>query len=339
VRGRWLAAALVVALPAALASCGSATSGGGQLLLYNGQHLETTAALVAAFEERTGIKVAVRTSDEAVLANQLIEEGSRSPADVFYTENSPALETVAAHGLLAPVDSTTLTQVPAAASSPKGLWVGVTKRVTVMAYSTSLLKASELPSSVLDLAKPEWRGKIGIAPTETDFQPVVTSVDNAIGEAATVKWLDGLKANAGSHIYPDNESLLQAINTGQVELGVIEQYYWYRLRAEIGKGAMHSSIATFAVGDPGYLATISGAGILASSHDKAAAQKFVAFLVSAQGQEIIAHSDSFEYPLVAGASTPPGEPPISTFHPTPLSVASLGTGATALRLLQEAQLL
>jgi iron(III) transport system substrate-binding protein len=79
--------------------------------------------------------------------------------------------------------------------------------------------------------------------------------------------------------------------------------------------------------------------VVASSHDKSAARRFVAFLVSRQGQEIIAHSDSFEYPLVPGVSTPAGEPPISSLQPTPLSVADLGTGSVALNLLEEAQLL
>jgi iron(III) transport system substrate-binding protein len=217
--------------------------------------------------------------------------------------------------------------------------VGVTKRVTVMAYNTGSLTPAELPTSVLALADPKWKGKIALAPSETDFQPVVTSVYNTVGKAATLRWLEGLKANAGSHIYPDNESMLAAINGGQVELGVIEQYYWYRLQAEIGKAAIHSAIAPFAEGDPGYLSGISGAGVLKSSHEQAAAQQFVAFLVSKQGQAIIAHSDSFEYPLVAGAPTPNGEPPFSSYHPTPLDIKELGTGATALALLKEAQLL
>ena len=169
-RRRWTrrgaALALCLAVPASLAACGSASSSGtGHLVVYSGQHVQTSAALVAAFEQKTGISVAVRSADESVLANQLIAEGSRSPADVFYAENSPALEAVASHGLLAPVRPSTLAQVPASASSPRGLWVGVTARITMMAYNTSRLKPSELPHSILELALPKWKGKLGLAPS------------------------------------------------------------------------------------------------------------------------------------------------------------------------------
>jgi len=338
----WSAALGCLLVPAVLSACGSSgtsSSSKPHLVLYNGQHLQTTNSLVQAFEKKTGITVAVRSDDEAVLANQIITEGSRSPADVFYTENSPALEEVNSHGLLSKINPSTLAQVPPQDSSPTGHWVGVTKRVTVMAYNTAAVTKAALPKSILDLADPKWKGKIAIAPSETDFQPIVTSVYDKVGKAATLTWLEGLKANAGSHVYPDNESMLAAINSGQVELGVIEQYYWYRLGAEIGQAKMHSAIAPFVVGDPGYLSGVSGAGVLKSSKEQAAAQEFVAFLVSKQGQRIIASSDSFEYPLVDGVGTPKGEPAFSSYDPTPLDVKALGTGATALALLKEAQLL
>jgi len=308
-------------------------------LVYSGQHVQTSAAVVAAFERETGIQVSVRSADESVLANQIILEGSRSPADVFYAENSPALEAVAAKGLLTTLPASTLAAVPAGDSSPTGEWVGVTARVAMLAYSTKSLSASQLPHSILDLALPKWKGKIGIAPSESDFQPIVTSVALHYGTARCLAWLEGLKANAGSHVYPDNESLLSAINNGSVSLGVLDQYYWYRLEAQLGARGMNSALATFGDEDAGYVESVSGAGVLKSSHQQAAAKRFVAFLVSPQGQAIIAHSGSFEYPLLHGAATPAGEPAYSTLHPAPLGVEALGTGALALQLLREAQLL
>ena len=88
-----------------------------------------------------------------------------------------------------------------------------------MAYSTTHLKPSQLPSSVLELADPKWKGKIGIAPAETDFQPIVASVAKRYGTTRALHWIEGLKANAGSHIYPSNEELLAAIDRGGVDLG------------------------------------------------------------------------------------------------------------------------
>lgn len=342
-RGRWRVigmAAVTGMLAASVAACGAggdAPSNG--LILYNGQHLQTTQALVNAFERQTGITVTIRTGDEDQLAEQIMQEGSRSPADVIFTENSPALMKLAGQHLLAPVDKATLAAVPSSDDSPAGNWVGVTARVSVLVYNTKALKPSQLPSSVMDLANPRWAGKLGIAPGETDFQPIITSIADTYGSTAALAWLKAVKSNAGSHVYPDNETITSEVNSGQVEIGLINHYYWYRLRAEIGAGAMHSALHYFAPADPGYVLDISGAGILASSTHKAAAQKFLAFLVSAEGQKIIAESDSFEYPIRPGVAANAELPPLSSLHPDPAdTIARLGDGSTALQLLQQAQL-
>jgi iron(III) transport system substrate-binding protein len=344
VRRAWRVIGMVAVsgmLAASAAACG-ASGGDAQangLVLYNGQHEQTTQALVNAFEKQTGITVTIRSGDEDQLAEQIMQEGSRSPADVIFTENSPALMKLAGQHLLAATDKSTLAAVPAADSSPAGNWVGVSARVSALVYNTSALKPSQLPSSVMDLAKPQWAGKIGIAPGETDFQPIITSIADTYGSAAALTWLKGVKANAGSHVYPDNETITSEVNSGQVEIGLINHYYWYRLRAEIGAAKMHSALHYFAPADPGYVLDISGAGILASSTHKAAAQKFLAFLVSAAGQRIISQTDSFEYPIRPGVAANPQLPPLSSLHPDPAdTIARLGDGSTALALLQQAQL-
>ncbi|MHB8219530.1 MAG: extracellular solute-binding protein [Acidimicrobiales bacterium] len=339
-RGRPRRVALVVALVAggALAACGGTS--GPTITLYNGQHVQTTDALVAAFEKDTGITVDVRSDTEDTLADEIAVEGSRSPADVIYTENSLALEDLQGKGLLAGVDRSTLARTPGQLSSPQGDWVGVSARVSVIIYNPALIAKSRLPTSVLQLADPRYRGKLAFAPGETDFQPVVTSVQRAYGSAAALKWLDGIKTNAGNHLYAADETITNQVNRGAVAFGVVNQYYWYRLRAEIGAANVHSEITYFAPHDPGYVLDISGAGVLASSHHQADAQRFVAFLVSRQGQEIIAsHSMSFEYPLASGVVTAAPETPFDQLRPYPITVAQLGDGSSAIALLQRAGLL
>jgi len=331
-------AALAVLVAGPLAGCGAGGSA-DSLTLYNGQHPQTTAALVAAFERDTGISVVVRNNDEETLANQLVAEGSRSPADVIYTENSPPLEALVDEGLLAKVDPKTLARVPARYSSPVGRWVGVSGRISVVVYNTSLVHPSEVPTSVLDLARPRWRGRLALAPGETDFQPIVTSVEHADGKQATLRWLDGLKANAGGHIVPNNETVTSMVDSGQAAIGIIDQYYWYRARADQASSTSHSAIATLAPGDPGYVLDVSGAGVVRSSRHQAAAQSFLAFLTSPTAQHIIGSTASFEYPLATGAPPARGQPPIDRLHPDPISVAELGDGSGAVALLQEAQLL
>jgi iron(III) transport system substrate-binding protein len=337
--------AVVMAACLPLAACGN-SSPANTLVLYNGQHEQTAENLISAFEKKTGITVSLRNDDEDVLGDQIAAEGSHSPADLFLTENSPPLEALQQKGLLAKVDPGTLAATPSRFSSPAGDWVGVSARVSVIIYNPSLISPGQLPTRISQLADPKYAGKLALAPGETDFQPIVTAHLRAYGQAATLTWLKKINANASGHIYGANEDIADEVNRGAVAFSVINQYYWYRMRAEIGAGNMHSRLAFFAPGDPGYVIDVSGAAVLKSSKHQAEAQKFLAFLVSKQGQQIIAtpglgasQSLSFEYPIASGVTSKAGEVPFSQLRPYPISVAELGTGAEAVALMREAGLI
>jgi iron(III) transport system substrate-binding protein len=330
-------ASLMIATAAPFTACGGTSHSGKAITLYNGQHEQTTAALVAAFEQQTGIKVDVRSGDEAELGNQILQEGANSPADVFYTENTPVLENLREKGLLVPVSPSTLAAVPGRDDSAQGDWVGISARVSVLVYNTSQITPSELPDSILALAKPQWKGKLGFAPSETDFQPLIAAIVKLDGASTAERWLRGLQTNG--KVYPDNETVVSQVNNGESAIGPINHYYWYRLRAEVGKGEMHSALHYYAPGDPGNLEDVSGAAVLKSSSHQADAQAFLAFLVSHAGQETIAHSHSYEYPLRPGVSPAPGLRPFADLHPVSLTPAELGDGSMALAMEQKLGLL
>ena len=152
----------------------------------------------------------------------------------------------------------------------------------------------------------------------------------------------GVATALAGQAYADNETIADEVNRGSVAFGIINQYYWYRMRAEIGAGNMHSKITYFTTGDPGYVVDVSGAAVLKSSRHQAAAQRFVAFLVSKQGQEILASpakSISFEYPLASGVTTLAPETPFSQLQPYPITIGELGDGSTAIALMRAAGLL
>ena len=332
-------AAILMAGPM-LSACGSAEAADPlTITLYSGQHVQTTDSLVSAFEKATGITVNVRSNDEDTLADQIVAEGSRSPADVMFTENSQVLEFLQGKGLLSAVAPSTLALTPARYDSPQGEWLGVSARVNVLIYNPHLISKSQLPATVLQAASPKYRGKLALAAGETDFQPIVTSVARTYGQAAALSWLAGLKANAGSHLMPDNETMADEVNRGLVAFGMVNQYYWYRLRAEIGAAGTHSQIAYFAPHDPGYVVDISGAAVLKSSRHQAAAERFLAFLASKQGQEIIGHSISFEYPIASGVTTVQPETPFDQLQPNSITIPELSDGSTAVALLRKAGLL
>jgi iron(III) transport system substrate-binding protein len=334
-RGHALGALVVLALLLALAGCGGSADS-RSILLYNGQHPQVSNELVAAFEKQTHIKVEVRTDDGIVLADQLLQEGSSSPADVYLTENSPELEDLEEHGLLAKLDPATLAQVPSRYESASGEWAGMALRISALAYDPKLIAAARLPNSLLELADPQWKGKVALAPTDSDFVPLVGAVIATYGKQAAVNWLSGLKRNGS--LYQSDESVVAAVNKGDVAVGIINHYYWYRLRLELGASGMHSILYFFPNHDVGALENISGAAVLKSSKHPQEAQEFVKFLLSPSGQEILAHGYDFEYPLRPGIKPNPQITPLRKIAPAELSPTVLGNDQQASQLIQESGL-
>jgi iron(III) transport system substrate-binding protein len=338
---RWFSAICLAASAGfVVAGCGNSSSSadaGGSLTLYSSQHEPMTQALVEGFEAKSGAGVEIRYGEDEGLASQIEQEGDASPADVFLAENTPPLELLAGKGLLAAVDPSTLGEVPSRYSSPGGHWVGVAARETVMVYNPELIAAGELPASILDLAKPEWKGKLAIAPSEPDFIPIVSAIEKLDGEAAARSWLEGFAANAKR--YNDNEGIIAAVGDGEVAAGVINHYYWYEAAAEEGKDKIASRLHYFGHEDPGALVNVSGAGALESSDDPALAQEFLAYLVSREGQAAMTASGDWEYPLNSAVPPPPGLKPFDSLEPPKVSPADLGDGAGPVELMQEVGLL
>src|SRR5690348_8221208 len=203
-RPRWsrIAALLsTVTVVLGVTSC-STSNESDELLIYNAQHESLTKEWIDAFTKDTGIKVTYRQGGDTELGNQLVAEGDASPADVFLTENSPAMAAVEKAGLFADLDPDTLSQVPAQFRPATGKWTGVAARSTVFVYNKTRLQPDQLPKSMLDLQQPAWKGRWGGAPAKADFQAIVSALLALKGESATAQWLAGMKANAT--IYNDN---------------------------------------------------------------------------------------------------------------------------------------
>jgi iron(III) transport system substrate-binding protein len=327
------------AAPAATATTAKSLAG-TTITLYNSQHEQTTAALIKAFTAQTGIKVRVKQDDESVLTAQIEQEGKRSPADVFFTENSNWLEQLDERGLLAKVDDATLAQVPARDNAANGQWLGVSARISTMIYNTKKFTPAQMPKSVMDLADPKWKGKLMLSPGETDFWPIVSSIARTKGKPAAAAWLKAIKANAGSNDnVADNEAVVADISKGAGDIALINHYYFYRLRDEAGSAKFDAAIQNFAPGDVGYVEDIAGAGIMKSSKNQAGAQKFLEFLTGEAGQKVLAASESFEYPIHPGVAANPKITPLDQLKPNAFTPAQLGTGLDAKNLLQDAGLL
>ena len=324
-----------VSLTALIALTGCAaepvTSEQDSIVVYAGRDEELVQPLIEMFEEESGIQVEVRYARSAELAAQLLEEGANSPADVFFAQDAGALGAVSKAGLLTKLPIDIYDLVPAAYSAADGMWVGVSGRVRVMNYNPKTV--NELPKSVFDLSDPLWKGRVAIAPSNASFQAFVTAMRVVEGDEKTLEWLKAMKANAV--IFEKNAAILEAVEAGQVDVGLINHYYWYALAKEQGVENMKSKIAQFESNDVGNLINAAGVGIV---NDSNAARKFVEYLLSKTGQTYFAESTR-EYPLVAGVMPVDDLTPLTDIPSPKVDLSDLDSLERTLELIRQAGLI
>src|SRR6185503_19681811 len=176
-------------------------------------------------------------------------------------------------------------------------------RSTVFAYNTTKLSPDQLPKSLLDLADPMWKGRWGASPSGADFQAIVGALLELKGEPATLAWLKAEKANAVT--YRGNTAVMRAVNIGEIDGGIIYHYYYFGDQAKTGENSNNVALHYFRNGDPGAFVSVSGAGVLAASKRKDAAEAFVWWIAGKGGQAILRDGDSYEYAIGVGAEANP----------------------------------
>lgn len=306
------------------------------LVVYNAQHEELTAEWAEAFTEETGIEVVLRNGDDSELGNQLVQEGTASKADVFLTENSPAMSLVEQAGLLAPVDDATLALVPEQYRPASGDWTGIAARSTVVVYNPELISEAELPTSLLDLAEAEWKGRWGAAPAKADFQAIVSAVLETQGEDGARAWLEGMASNATE--YRNNIVTMKAVNAGEVPVGIIYHYYWYRDQDAAAEDSGNTKLHYLGNQDPGAFVSVSGGGVLENAPHADEAQQFLAFIAGEQGQKILGEGYSFEYPVASEVPAKSELPPLDDLNAPAIDPSTLN-GPKVIDLMTEAGLL
>jgi iron(III) transport system substrate-binding protein len=290
-----------MALLASLAPMGAQAEEGEGILVYNAQHETLTQEWVDGFTKATGIKVTVRNGGDMEFANQIVQEDDATPADVFLTENSPAMALVDRAGLFEPLDKDILDQLPAAYQPVNGKWAGIAARSTVFAYDTTKLKADQLPKSMDDLVKPEWKGRWAASPSGADFQAIVAAYMQLKGEDATKAWLKGLKDNAV--FYKGNSTCMKAVNAGKVEGALIYHYYFFGDQAKTGENSGNVGLHYFKHQDPGAFVSLSGGAVLAPSKHKKEAMAFLKWVTGKGGQAVLKDGTSYEYAVGKDAAS------------------------------------
>ncbi|MEV6690805.1 iron ABC transporter substrate-binding protein [Micromonospora sp. NPDC051196] len=346
---RRIARALLAAslLTVGLAACGSGEedtttgpdqSADKQITVYSGRNEQLVKPLLDKFTEQTGIAVNARYANTAQLAAQLVEEGDKSPADVFLAQDAGALGTVAKQGMFSTLPETTTAKVPATYRAGNGQWVGVSARARVLAYNPDLVPADQLPASVFDLTGPAWKGKVGVAPTNASFQAFVTAIRVQHDDAKAEEFLRGLKAN-DPQIRDGNGKILEDVLSGTIPVGLINHYYLGEVAKEQGTtpDALKAKLHFFPGGDTGALVNVAGVGVLKRSADNPNVQKFVDFLLGTEAQTYFAEQ-TYEYPVIDGVPGPAYVPALADLAVPQIDLNDLDTLEATVTLIKNSGL-
>jgi iron(III) transport system substrate-binding protein len=201
--------------------------------------------------------------------------------------------------------------VPPAFQARSGEWVGVTGRSRVLVYHPDRVAEEELPASVFALTEPQWRGRVGVAPTNGSFQAFVTGMRVQHGDDTTRDWLAGIAAN-DPQIRENNIQIVTDVNDGRLEVGLVNHYYLYERAKEDGVPveALAARNYYFPGGDIGAMVNVSGVGVLTPSAEDPDARAFVEYLLSEAGQSYFAEQTS-EYPMAGGITVTAGLPELA----------------------------
>lgn len=308
---RLLATVLATVVVSSLAACGSdddrtATTtpeadSQESLLIYSGRNEELVGPILEQLEEAVGATVEVRYGDSSQLAAQLLEEGENTQADLFFSQDAGALGALARADRLQPLEEEVTSAVDEKYRDDEGRWVATSARARVITYDPEQVQEAELPTGIDDLLDPRWEGEIGYAPTNASFQAFVTALRVDRGEDGAREWLEAFAAN-DPQAYDKNGLILDAVDRGEISLGLINHYYWYEKVAELGEDEVNARIHFLDSDDPGALVNVAGVGVLAGSGSEDAAARAVQFLLSDQAQQYFA-DETAEYPVVDGITT------------------------------------
>lgn len=325
-----LIASLALSVPGLVAAQDTESEPTGPLTVYSGRSETLVAPLLDNFTQATGIEVEARYADTAELAALLLEEGERSPADIFFAQDAGALGVAADAGLFATLDEGILDRVDGRFRDPDGRWVGVSGRARTAAYSTQ--EELQLPDSIFGFTDPVWSGRIGWAPANGSFQAFVTALRVIEGEDAAREWLEGILAN-DPVAYAKNTAAVEGVAAGEVDVAFVNHYYLLRLVAEHGDDYPVAQ-KFFDGGDPGSLVNVAGVGQILTTDQPQQAASLVEYLLGDEAQAYFSQS-TFEFPLTDGATADARLPDIASIEAPDVDLSLLADLRGTVELLRE----
>lgn len=264
------------------------------VVVYSARNEQLIKPLFDAYSKETGVKVKFVTGKEGPLLERLQAEGDKTPADMLITVDAGNLWQAAERGVLAKVNSKVLEEnIPAHLRDPDGQWYGLSVRARTIVYNTQKVKPADL-STYEDLGNPQWKGRLCLRSSKKVYnQSLVAMMISRYGEPKTEAIVKSWVANLATETFSDDESLLNAAAAGQCDVGIVNSYYFGRVKKKHPE--MPIGIFWPNQNENGVHVNISGAGITRHAKHPEAALKLLEWLASEQAQNLFADSN-LEFP-------------------------------------------
>ncbi len=304
------------------------------LNLYSSRHYSTDEALYANFTKQTGIRINRLEGQEDALLERIKNEGTASPADVLVTVDAGRLWRAEQMGLFQPLKSAVLdARIPANLQQPDGLWFGFSTRARVIIFAKDRVKAGEI-SNYEDLADPKWKGKICMRSSSNMYNlSLMSSLIEHLGEAKAEAWARSVVANFARSPKGGDTDQIKAVASGECAISLANTYYFVRL-LKSAKTDDRAAIARVGMVWPnqrghGTHINISGAGVLKTAPNRAAAVRFLEYLAGDEAQRYFADGNN-EFTAVSSVSIENRElASLGKFKADALNVGALGRNQPA----------
>ena len=313
-------ASAVVLMAAAFSGCNS--GGTDELVVYSGRNQNLIGPLLERYARESGVDIRVKYADTGETLATLLEEGDRTRADVFISQDAGALGVLADRGLFAALPEELVAQVEDGFADDQLRWVGLTGRVRVIAYNTEAVPEAEVPDSVFGVLDPKWKGRVGYPPTNASFIAFVSALRAEFGDERAREFLEGLKANDAQRL-DNNILVLNAIANGELDLGLVNHYYLYAELKEQGEVPVANHYPGLDDDGEGTFVNMSGVAMLDGTEQSDEALDFIEFLLSDEAQEYF-RDETTEYPLSKNVEPIDELPPLDSFRTFAADPAKIG---------------
>lgn len=278
----------------ALTALSSAVQAADEVVVYSSRIDELIKPVFDAYTEKTGVAVKFITDKEAPLMARIKAEGENTPADLLLTVDGGNLWQAEQMGILQPMTSPIIEEnIPSQYRSSSDAWTGLSLRARTIVYSTERVQPDEL-STYEALADDQWEGRLCLRTSKKVYnQSLTATLIETHGTEKTEQILKGWIGNLATDVFADDNSVIQAVDAGLCDVGIVNSYYFGRLHKQ--NPELKAKLFWPNQGDRGVHVNLSGIGLTKHAPNPEAAQKLVEWMTGSQAQSIFADAN-MEFP-------------------------------------------